>query len=145
MGTRSLVHFYNEPFEDREEKIITSIYRQMDGYYDGRGIELATFLSRITLVDGITMGQGPGTHANGMGCLAAQWIEFEKDNRIGNVYLNEPQLASKDDIFIEYEYEVRAVDGELELTTRGHEDSDLPFKGSPADFDPEILKKENVA
>ena len=139
MGTRSLIHFHDESKEAPFDEIFVTIYRQMDGYYDGRGQELANWLSEFTMRNGYGMGDKAGTHANGMGCLAAQWIAFEKRD-IGGIYIQKPGVAEKDDVFIEYEYHVRFVDDELELETRGHDGHDLPFKGKPADFDAAGLK-----
>ena len=142
MGTRSLVHFHDEPWDGKDGDIFVTIYRQFDGYYDGRGVDLAKFLAAFTMCNGFGMDDKSGTHANGMGCLAAQWIAKEKHD-IGNVYVQKPGVAAKDDVFIEYEYHVRNVDGDLELEARGHDGYDLPFKGKPADFDAAKLKVPN--
>jgi len=145
MGTRSLVHFYNDPFDDvPEPEIILTLYRQFDGYYDGRGEELAEWLAAKTMTSGIAVGTDVSATANGMGCLAAQWVAHEKGESIGNVYVQKPGTAESDDIFIEYEYHVRLVDGELELEARGHDGSDTPFKGKPADFNAEKLRIEET-
>ena len=44
MGTRSLTTIISK-YEEKEEKIVT-IYRQMDGYLEGHGFDLAYFLSK---------------------------------------------------------------------------------------------------
>ncbi len=139
MGTRSLVHFHDDLWDEKEAEIIVTIYRQMDGYYDGRGEQLATWLATKTMTNGIAVGTDVSATANGMGCLAAQWIAEEK-NGVGGIYIQKPGVAEKDDIFIEYEYHVRVIDNELELEARGHDGYDLPFKGKPADFDAAKLK-----
>lgn len=50
MGTRSLTFVYDEDGEK-----IVNMYRQMDGYPSGHGLELAEFLEPITMVNGIGM------------------------------------------------------------------------------------------
>lgn len=125
MGTRSLVHFVDD------DETICTIYRQFDGYFTGRGFELANFLSGIVVVNGFTFDMKSGTHANGMGCLAAQWVAREKGEELGGVYLQPPADAASDDIFIEYEYWVSLVDDELWLKARGY---DGQFEGHPRNF-----------
>jgi len=126
MGTRSLVHF-----ED-DGKIICTVYRQFDGYPEGRGTELAEFLSNITMRNGFGMGDAAGTHANGVGCLIAQWIKLEKQD-IGGIYVQAPGVAGEDD-WIEYEYVVRETeDGDLEVEVTSTYDGPY-FKGSPKDL-----------
>ena len=103
MGPRSTVKFYDE-FE--KEEPILSVYQQFDGYIDGVGRDLANFLKDKKIIHGIsnqTMEEG---FANGMGCLAAQYVA-EKKTEIGGFY-----LTTKDDEQ-EYNYEVRFIDGKL--------------------------------
>ena len=103
MGTRSTVKFYNE-FND---ELILSVYQQFDGYIDGVGHELANFLNGKKIINGIGMSQSmEGGYANGMGCLAAQYVAVNKTG-IGGFY-----LTTKDDEQ-EYNYEVRFVDDRL--------------------------------
>lgn len=74
MGTRCLTVFM-----DAEEEIC-NMYRQMDGYPDGHGQELADFLSGFKVCNGINMADERVVLklANGMGCLAAQTVAFFK-------------------------------------------------------------------
>lgn len=127
MGTRSLVHFVDD------DETICTIYRQYDGYFNGRGFELADFLSDMIVVNGFSSKSNMkgGTHANGMGCLAAQWVAREKGEELGHVYLQPPQDAADNDIFIEYEYWVSLVDDELWLKAQGYYGQ---FEGHPRDF-----------
>jgi hypothetical protein len=79
------------------------MYRQFDGYKEGHGLELATFLAPITLLNGYG-DQKAGTHANGMGCLAAQMVTYFKGpHGIGGFYLHSPETT---DAGQEYEYHV---------------------------------------
>lgn len=74
MGTRSLTHF------EHNGEILCTVYRQMDGYPEGHGKDLAEFLSGYKIVNGINMEDDRVCPklANGMGCLAAQVIAHFK-------------------------------------------------------------------
>jgi hypothetical protein len=98
MGTRSLTIV----MEDNQE--VCRIYRQMDGYPDGHGLELAK-LCNVKIVNGIGADKNV---ANGMGCLAAQIIAGLKDGP-GHIYL-EPTGGEIGD-WIEYVYIVRGKEG----------------------------------
>jgi len=94
MGTRSLT-FVTE----NEAMPIMCMYRQMDGYPSGHGLELAEFLAPITIVNGI--GDGNAIVANGAGCLAAQIVAHFKDGP-GGIYLHRPNKHM--DCWQDYEY-----------------------------------------
>ena len=94
MGTRSKTTVFDEL-----NKPVLSIYRQMDGYYEGMGQELQDFLSEMVIVNGYGSNT-PVKAANGMTCLAAQLVAHFK-NGIGDVY-----ICAHDDEQ-EYNYEVR--------------------------------------
>lgn len=130
MGTRSLLTF----IQDSGNPLVT-IYRQYDGYPEGRGKELADFLSKITMRNGYEMDDEAGTHANGLGCLAAQWIASEKDT-IGNVYINEPTLDPGKDSWEEFMYTVELdVDDAIIMTARFlPKTSELLFEGPPSEY-----------
>lgn len=100
MGTRSLTFVYDE-----DGKKIVNMYRQMDGYPSGHGLELAEFLEPITMVNGI--GTIKAAIANGPGCLAAQMVAHFKDGP-GYIYLG-PTTAV--DCGQDYEYHI-ATHGE---------------------------------
>lgn len=103
MGTRSTVKFFGE----WNDKPVMAVYQQYDGYIDGVGHELASFLLDKKVINGIGSGQNmEGGYANGMGCLAAQYVAKHK-TEIGGFY-----LTTSDDEQ-EYNYEVRLVDGQL--------------------------------
>ena len=108
MGTRSLTHVYND-----DGQILTTVYRQFDGYPEGHGKDLAEFLSPFVLVNGIPLGD-PRKLANGMGCLAAQLIAHLKEGADG-IYLNVPGSRNGGEEFVydgeEFVYEIRP-DGE---------------------------------
>lgn len=74
------------------------MYRQYDGYLEGHGKELADFLNGIEMINGITVGarQNYGTHANGVGCLAAQMVSHFKNGEIGGIYLESVDSGLED-------------------------------------------------
>lgn len=104
MGTRSLVVFENS---DGDE--ICVVYRQYDGYPSARGRELVDFLDNRRLVNGF--GDTEIKQSNGIEDCVAQWIAWEKINRvdnptwhIGNVYIHPPYTR---DIGEQYIYTIR--------------------------------------
>jgi hypothetical protein len=115
MGTRSTVKFYAE--HDQKTPIL-SVYQQFDGYISGVGHTLAKWLQTKTIINGIGSNQTmEGGFANGMGCLAAQYVKDHKE-RIGGFYLTTPDDKQG------YDYEVRIVDEKIEITID-------KFKGTP--------------
>lgn len=121
MGTRSTIRFTDE----RNTNYIT-IYQQYDGYIDGVGHELAEFLNRITIVNGFNSEMSAGTHANGIGCLIAQFIA-EKKTGIGNLYVDPIDSFGSED----YNYLVVVKDdGSIEITVDNWGESPF-FKGTP--------------
>lgn len=122
MGTRSLTFFY----EEKVDKPFMCMYRQYDGYPEGHGAELGEFLAKFTMVNGFGTGDKAGSHANGMGCLAAQMVAaFKKE--IGNHYLVAPELNQ--DCWQEYEYHVHPEHVEVRTCYGGGE---VIFTGSYA-------------
>lgn len=81
MGTRSLTIVQDE--SGNEE--IAVLYRQMDGYIEGHGLDLAKFLVGFEVVNGLGMRDNRKI-ANGMGCLFAQIIAHFKTEP-GGFYL----------------------------------------------------------
>jgi hypothetical protein len=114
MGTRSTVKFYDE---HNQKTPILSVYQQFDGYISGVGHDLAKFLKTKTIINGIRGETMEAGYANGMGCLAAQYVKDSKD-RIGGFCLTTPDDSQ------EYDYEVRLVGGAFEITVD-------KFKGTP--------------
>jgi hypothetical protein len=114
MGTRSTVKFY----EDGE--VILSVYQQYDGYPTGVGKELADFLNSKTIISGFS-GQTMETHANGIGCLAAQFVkEFKRS--IGGLYITNKSDTQS------YNYRV-FYDGDRIIMTVNDD-----FSGTPDEF-----------
>lgn len=101
MGTRARVNVIEDG------KVLVSIYRQMDGYPEGLGQDVAEFTARLKLVNGL--GGDISAVANGMGCYAAQLISFLKDGA-GSVYIRPTNMKSHGE---EYVYAVYENEGEL--------------------------------
>jgi hypothetical protein len=99
---------------------------------EGHGLELAQFLTRGQLVNGLG-GKDNGTVFNGMGCLAAQMVaHFKKE--AGQFYLYAPVLGQ--DNGQEYEYHVfrdKVVVNHNDLTV---------FEGTWAEFYAVCQRKE---
>jgi len=128
MGTRCLTYVYevNEP--------IVCLYRQFDGYPSGHGAELADFLNKIEVGNGILGKPEMGEFANGMGCLAAQLIAHFKKS-VGGFYIH----AITDSVGVDYEYHVYA-----NKVVVKDSDEEVVFSGSQNDF-VEYCKAENNA
>jgi hypothetical protein len=120
MGTRSLIHFK----EDGESFCV--VFRQFDGYPEGRGKELAEWLSNISVVNGLAF--GAEKVANGVGCLAAQWIKHEKGGP-GGVYMV-PITAEWE----EYTYDVDVNFNTRQVTMRCFDGATKIFEGPAKDF-----------
>jgi hypothetical protein len=119
MGTRSTVKFISEFDQDQP---LASIYEQWDGYITGVGHDLADFLKDKKMINGIQSYQtARAGYANGMGCLAAQYIAKIKDD-IGSVYMTTPDDTQ------EYNYEVRLIEGKLIIKV------DDIFEGTPEEL-----------
>lgn len=121
MGTRAQIEF----FEGGE--CVASIYRQFDGYPSGAGTELAEFLLPRRIICGIGSGDTAENAANGVGCLAAQYIAHAKD-RIGGIYMSSPLVAGEDS-GVSYVYRVKGNRDEPLVI-----EVDDSFKGSVAEF-----------
>lgn len=126
MGTRSTIKFYegNDP--------LLSIYTQYDGYISGVGHDLANFLKNIKVVNGYGPKDTIFNAANGMGCLAAQYLAKFKDS-IGNIYVTTPDDKQ------EYNYEVRLIKKSeqgkfIETFMIIIKELETGFEGSPEDL-----------
>ena len=100
MGTRSLTFIH----DGDNAKPFVCMYRQMDGYPSGHGLELQEFLKPIRMVNGIGLKDDGLVIANGAGCLAAQMVAHFKDGP-GGIYL---YASTSKDCWQDYEYHVYA-------------------------------------
>jgi hypothetical protein len=134
MGTRSLTTFI-DTYEKKDGKQgktkIVTMYRQFDGYPDGHGMELADFLNKGKMVNGIGLDETELVY-NGMGCLAAQAIAHFKDGP-GNFYLYRGGTIN---CWEEYRYEVinNGVRNPLILRCYDVYKKKWIFSGTPAEF-----------
>lgn len=136
MGTRSTIKFI-EKYDDNEQELV-NIYQQYDGYIDGVGKDLAKWLLSKKLVNGFSLGMSmEDGYANGVGCLAAQFI---KDNKteIGGLYID--HIESTED----YNYKVIIDEGKIngktnidDITTiivTNWDDVKPIFRGKPSEL-----------
>lgn len=118
MGTRSTIKFYSD-FD--VEEVLVCIYQQFDGYITGVGHELADWLKDKKVINGISGQTMDNGYANGMGCLAAQFIkEFKKD--IGHLYISTIEDSQ------EYNYHVKLIDNKIVIEVNNI------FKGNPEEL-----------
>jgi len=117
MGTRSLTKFIETSTDTKTGKkrkdVLTTIYRQMDGYPSGMGADLADFLAQGKLVNGISMSEKT-LQFNGMGCLAAQVIANLKQGA-GGIYIEKPNARNCGE---EYIYHIIGDFDTCELTIK---------------------------
>ena len=113
MATRALINFVDREdgvsFSEHPgvDKIHVQIYNHYDGYPSGLGVTLAYYLRPFTVVNGLGNSyDGERKVANGMGCLAAQTVQYLKDGP-GNVYLHKPAKIDWED----YEYFIWCKEG----------------------------------
>jgi hypothetical protein len=125
MGTRARVNIFGG------NEVLVSIYRQMDGYPDGLGKEVAEFAGKMEIVNGYTSQHKVGTHANGMGCFAAQLISHLKDG-IGSVYIRNTGPESQGE---EYSYNLREKGGQIWIDALS---GSMTAFGNPGDTEAEM-------
>ena len=73
-------------FSEKPDKKLVSIYHHYDGYPEGLGVKLASYLDDYHIVNG--SGREGDTLFNGIGCMAASIIAHLKDGP-GNVYIED--------------------------------------------------------
>ena len=135
MGTRSLTKVIEryEDFQTKEKKeeILTTMYRQYDGYPSGHGYELAEWLDKFTIVNGMGLDEERQI-ANGASCLAAQMFAHFKDGP-GGIYLYSPFTS---DVGEEYLYKIYIEEGAaIDLEVWDVYELGKPvFEGTPEEF-----------
>tara|TARA_R110001632_G_scaffold62903_3_gene150778 strand:- start:1274 stop:1699 length:426 start_codon:yes stop_codon:yes gene_type:complete len=131
MGTRSLTKII-EVYQDEKKtsrQVLTTMYRQMDGYMEGHGAELAEWLAGFTVANGLGMDEARKV-ANGANCLAAQMFQHFKDGP-GNIYLYPPGARNCGEEYIYYIY----VDGsEINVWVKDTCYNKYIFKGTTKEF-----------
>jgi hypothetical protein len=127
MGTRSVIKF------QENNETICAIYQQFDGYPEGVGRELFFFLDDMTIVNGLSVDQ-PKRVANGIGCLAAQFVAQFKDGA-GGFYMTPPDDTQEYDYIVNASWEGEGWKAKLgEPTVTVFENGNEIFSGSVMDF-----------
>lgn len=81
MGTSGIVHFHSKGMDS---PTICWVYKQSDGYPESLGEQVKNCLGDANLVNGIRFDLD--RQVNGMGCAAAQFIQYAKDG-VGGIYM----------------------------------------------------------
>ena len=136
MGTRSLTILAGRDGE------IAVMYRQMDGYPTGHGVELRDFLFGKRITNGFGMDDNIETAFNGPDCMAAAIVaRFKIEAGIGGIYL---YPAGTRDAGEEYRYTVYTVAEEpsiyLTVESAYGEKWRTLFDGPVESFDPEAAE-----
>jgi hypothetical protein len=102
MATRAMISVAKREegvsFSEEPNKTIVDIYHHWDGYPEGLGVTLASYLDGKKITNGLS-DRNDYSIFNGMGCLAASLIAELKDGP-GDVYI-EPRESHG---WIEYQY-----------------------------------------
>lgn len=123
MGTRGTM-----VIKDEQGKVILSLYRQMDSYFDGHGREVVDFIKNGKLVNGFSFDAKFGEVFNGMGDLATQLIAYlkrpkpgypskKKVQSVGSLYITAPIKKGEEEGF---HYELSCKDNQLILRAKGY-------------------------
>jgi hypothetical protein len=154
MGTRCLTFVY-ESYKAKNGKIVNepiiNMYRQFDGYPTGHGAELAEFLNRGRMVNGLIHTKTVEEVVfNGMGCLAASMIAHFKQEP-GGFYIHPVNVK---DCGQDYEYHIYNIDGQFKIIVMNcgcnvfgltQDDTyEEIFNGSLAEFT-EFCKEKEIA
>ena len=106
MATRAMISVAKREegvsFSEKPNKTIVDIYHHYDGYPEGLGVKLASYLEDKKVSNGLGPADIALTIFNGMGCLAASLIEHLKDGP-GNVYIEDPERPHG---WLDYKYYV---------------------------------------
>ena len=129
MATRATIHVAKREegvsFSERPNKTIVDIYHHWDGYPEGLGVTLASYLEDMKIVNGL--GRDDENVANGLGCLAAQLIAEIKDSP-GNVSIIGPEESYG---YIEFEYYIWGTEYKDIWISIFSDDGECIFVGKP--------------
>ena len=128
MATRAKIHIARREegvsFSEIPEKIMVSIYNHYDGYPEGLGVTLASYLDDKKITNGL--GKDRYSVFNGLGCMAASIIAELKDGA-GQIYVEDPTRPHG---WIDYEYYVWGDDGK-DIWISIFDGGDCIFVGKP--------------
>ena len=134
MATRAMISIAKREegvsFSEIPERTIVDIYHHWDGYPEGLGVTLASYLDDKKVTNGLS-DRNDYSVFNGMGCLAASIIAELKDGP-GDVYI-EPRDSHG---WIEYQYYVWGDDYK-DIWISIFDEGECIFVGKPRD----LLKK----
>lgn len=122
MGTRAITRVYGVDAERNDDGELMSyeknrefvqMYRQLDGYPEGHGLDLVEFLKQCNFMNGIaSRKEFDGYVCNGAGGFGAQLIRHFKERwPEGNIYVQE--FGIKESWFHVYEIGIDTVAGEF--------------------------------
>ena len=104
MATRSLVRFARREegvsFSEHPERVEVQVYKHYDGYPNGHPVDLAEFLKDFKIVNGVPFGDD-SKMANGLGCLAAQYVAAFKMGP-GDMYIENQDTQHGDIEYVTY-------------------------------------------
>ena len=111
-------------FSEKPNKTIVDIYHHYDGYPEGLGVTLASYLDDFVITNGL--GRDNDYVFNGLGCLAASLVAELKDGP-GNVYIEDPERPHG---WIDYDYYVWGDDAK-DIWISIFDGSECIFVGRP--------------
>ena len=129
MATRAMISIAKREegvsFSEIPDKTVVEIYHHWDGYPEGLGVKLASYLDDKSIVNGIGSKDNEDIIFNGLGCMAASIVAQLKDGP-GNVYIEDRGSHA----WIDYEYFIWG-DTDKEIWISIFEDSECIFVGKP--------------
>ena len=129
MATRAMISIAKREegvsFSEEPNKTIVDIYHHWDGYPEGLGVTLASYLNDKRIVNGIGSKDNEDLIFNGMGCLAASLVAELKDGP-GNVYIESRNQHG----WIDYNYYIWG-DTDKDVWISIFDDSECIFVGKP--------------
>ena len=130
MGTRATIHIAKREegvsFSEKPDKVMVSIYNHYDGYPEGLGVTLASYLDDKKITNGLPVDRNTPVF-NGLGCMAASIIAELKEEA-GNVYIEDPERKHG---WIEYEYYIWGDDHKDIWISIFNEENGCIFVGKP--------------
>jgi hypothetical protein len=130
MGTRSTYRIIEKQKEDQEQ--LALVYVQYDGYPSGHPSRVAEWLSGAMVVNGFNTST-PTLAFNGAGCLAARFVGYIKEDRIGNVYLYPFKYRANCGEDYMYDIIVDESESTIKMIAYDYNDNKM-FEGTPQEF-----------
>ena len=129
MATRAMISIAKREegvsFSEEPNQTIVDIYHHWDGYPEGLGVTLASYLNDKKVVNGIGGTDNEDLIFNGMGWLAASLVAYLKDGP-GNVYIEDRNQHG----WIDYYYVIWGDTGK-DIWISIFDDGECIFVGKP--------------